>query len=281
MAFIGLKVPSDTALILSEIDYGGHGEPEPPGFYHITMHHLGDEVPIEVLTEAVRPVFEVCSETRPFLVSTSHVTTFPPHPEHGTVPIICRIDSPELHALRDRLSEALDSAGVDYSRKFPEYKPHVTLAFAKGLEDEVDLHLPVPVAWGAHEIVLWGGDKGANRVVVSFPLSLGLGKTASSHLSVQEALFRGAVRLSLWGGSPGWPRSARGTVNYTYEEINHLSEVAGARGDSKESSFLRNMALTILHHASMTQRQQSYLMALVRRYGSIPQQRTAAGHLLA
>lgn len=207
MAFIGLKVPHETARLLHGIDFGGVGDREPTDFYHVTLHALGDDIPIETLAEAVAPIFEVVSKTHPFTVSTHHVGTFPPHPEHGTVPVICHVDSPELHALHAAIGEALDKAGIDYSKRFPKYQPHVTLAYSKDPKTEVDVHLPKPIGWSAHELVLWGGDTGDNRVVMTFPFSLqdSSGKSASAH-GLRDVAYRAVVRLSMWSGRPGWRR---------------------------------------------------------------------------
>jgi hypothetical protein len=75
--------------------------------------------------------------------------------------------------LQARLLAAYDTAGIKYENKFPEYKPHVTLAWA---EDNIEEHRIPTVEWGAHEMVLWGGDEGDRRVIVTFPFSL---KTAA------------------------------------------------------------------------------------------------------
>jgi 2'-5' RNA ligase len=218
MAFIGLKVPHEAARLLAGIDFGDVGDRESTDFLHVTLHMLGDDVPIEALAAALKPIFEVVSKTPPFLVSTSHITTFPPNPESGVVPVIGLIDSPELHTLHSVLGKALDKAGISYSKKYPVYRPHVTLAYSKDpLVDGgiVNTHLQVPVAWGAHELVLWGGDSGDNRIVVTLPFAMPpivqpthAEKTASASKTFREASYRAAVRLSLWAGRPGWRRIA-------------------------------------------------------------------------
>jgi len=187
MAFIGLKVPHETARLLSEVDYGGMGAPTGLDTYHITICYLGSKVPIEQLAEAIPVVFGVTQRTKPFTVGTNRVTTFPAGPD-GT-PIICRVTSDALHNLRDALWAALDDAGVEYNKKFPDFKPHVTLAYSKKevtLGDYGEVEFPL-VEWGAHELVLWGGDSGDGRLVVTFPFSLE--KTA-------EAKRRAFVRLA-------------------------------------------------------------------------------------
>lgn len=212
MAMIGLKVPAEAARLLAAIpEPAEYGTPEPADQFHVTLAHLGDALTIEEIAQAIQPLFEVTSVTPPFMVSTSHISTFSPHPEHGTVPIIALIDSPELHNLWKRMTTALDAAGVEFSRKFPNFTPHVTLAYSKdplvAADMAAETHLRSPLMWGVHEIVLWGGDKGQNHVIVNFPLSLGMGKAAATRMSRTDALYRGAVRLSMKGDRYGWPRA--------------------------------------------------------------------------
>lgn len=168
MAFLGLQVPAPTARLLSEVDYGGVGDATGTDTYHITLCYLGSEIPMERIGKALPVIFDVTSHTKPFTVGTNRVTTFPSNPD-GT-PVICRVVSDALHELRDNLWAALDDAGIEYDKKYPEFKPHVTLAYSE--EDvEIDKEFTT-VEWGAHELVLWGGDSGDGRLVVNFPFSL-------------------------------------------------------------------------------------------------------------
>lgn len=191
MAILGIHCPRDVARIFSQIEV--IGEREPLGHQHITLLHLGDDVPIEQLAKAIVGVFGVTSKTKPFTVQTNRVTAFPPHPEHGTVPIICPIVSPGLHDLQARLKSALDHMKVEYSKTFPIYKPHVTLSYVKDplvySDHTADKDIPA-IEWGVAEVVLWGGDEGDQRFSASFPLTIG--KTASAH----DVLYRAFVRLA-------------------------------------------------------------------------------------
>lgn len=165
MAFIGIKTPHETARLLSEIEVPG--KPVPMSESHITLLYLGKGIPVDVLAQAMVAAYNVTSRTRPFTVRTSLLTSFPKNDDG--VPIICRIDSDALHDLRSNLSAAFEASGIDFSKRYPDYKPHVTVAYA---EDEIDeVRIPT-VEWGAHELVLWGGDDGDGRLIVTFPFSL-------------------------------------------------------------------------------------------------------------
>ena len=194
MAILGIHCPRDVARIFSQIET--IGEREPLGHQHITLLHLGDDVPIEQLAKAIVAVFGVTSKTKPFTVQTNRVTAFPPHPEHGTVPIICPIVSPALHDLQARLKSALDNVKVEYSKTFPIYQPHVTLSYVKDplvhADHTADKDIP-PLEWGVADVVLWGGNDGDQRFSANFPLTIG--KTAASR---SDVIYRALVRVARW-----------------------------------------------------------------------------------
>jgi 2'-5' RNA ligase len=165
MAFIGIKVPHETARLLSEVEVPGTRES--PSSFHVTLLFLGSKVPVETLAEALKATLSVTTQTRPFTVSTSRVTAFPKGDDG--FPIICPVSSDALHDLQAKLRASYDAAGIEYSKRFPEYKPHVTLSYS---EKEVEERRIPTVEWGAHECVLWGGDEGDRRLIMSFPFSI-------------------------------------------------------------------------------------------------------------
>jgi 2'-5' RNA ligase len=189
MAFLGLSVPAPTARVLSEIDFGDFGEKEPPSSMHITVLYVGKEVAIETIASMIPVIFSVAFQTKPFTVATSRVTTFPPNPDDG-VPIIAPIESNDLLAFRKVLCAAFDEAKIEYNKKYPDYRPHVTLGYSQdplvNADNAVDLTIPI-IEWGAHELVLWGGDSGDNRLIVTFPLSVVTTKTSMHKAFVQLA----------------------------------------------------------------------------------------------
>lgn len=184
MAFIGLRVPAEVGRLLNTIEVPG--EHVSGDTYHVTIAMLGDEVPIEMISKAVEAVYSVASTQVPFQVSLNRVSTFPKNP--NGVPVICPIVSSDLHTFHDAIKSALDAAGVDYSKKFPEFKPHVTLSYA---EDEMaDIPFGGPIDWSVYEVVLWGGDSGDERLSVSFPFSMP-GKTALFRRLIQAQMRLG------------------------------------------------------------------------------------------
>lgn len=168
MAFIGIRVPAETGRLFSDIDVPG--DPVKAQSYHVTLLFLGKDLDIDVLADAVKATYKVTSTTKPFSVRTSRVTCFPPTKD-DTVPIIARVESDPLHDLRDRLVKSFEENEVKFDNTYPLFKPHVTLAWAEDeLEDEE--RIPTTIEWGAHELVLWGGDDGDKKMTATFPFTL-------------------------------------------------------------------------------------------------------------
>src|SRR5579864_8565990 len=92
---------------------------------HVTIRYgLKDDSP-----EAIEKVRAAVAGVRPFEVPVGKTDIFPAT-EHSSFdhPVIARLETtPELKALRD----AVESAGGFKEDNFPEYKPHVTLAYVK------------------------------------------------------------------------------------------------------------------------------------------------------
>jgi 2'-5' RNA ligase len=183
MSILGITTPHETARLLGEIKTPG--KREPIEHFHITLFYFGDAIPIEEVAKVVVSTYGITSKTKPFTAKVRKVITFA-NGDSG-VPIVCKVESSELQDLRESLAKAFDKAGIEYSKKFPVFKPHVTLAYSDDPKDE-GLEIPCPnVEWGIGEVILWGGDEGDERVSATFPLSI---------LS-KEALHRAFVKISL------------------------------------------------------------------------------------
>ena len=148
---------------------------------------MGDGVPIEQLATAVGAVLAVAQASQPFTAQVDHVATFPAG-DYGA-PVICPVKSEGVHKLQAALAAALDEAGVDYSKKFPVFKPHVTLGYCKDVDAEQQVHgITFPaVQWGVGEVILFGGDSGDGTFTATFPFAL-------AH--AREASLRAFVRLA-------------------------------------------------------------------------------------
>jgi len=184
MAMVGLKVPKEVARLLSGMKVPGQKETSDQ--YHITISYLGDEVPTKQLGKAIVALHDVARKVTPFTVSVSTLVAFPEGSDG--YPIVGLVESPELHQLEKAVKSALGKAGVDYSKKFPVYRPHVTLAYSP--ESIQNLDLDRPVNWSVYDLVLWGGDSGDERLCTTFPFPLTQEKTAIWRRLVQAALHK-------------------------------------------------------------------------------------------
>ena len=223
MAALMFTVPEETARILREIQVPGVPEKADS---HITVAYLGDDVPIERIGRLLPVLYEVTATTLPFTVSTDLITTFPPG--NDGVPVIAKVRSPELHAFRKALCDAMEQADIEYDRKYPVYKPHVTLAYAKDPTTLFELDIP-EVTWPAHELLLWGSNRGSGRLVVKFPLSLPIGKIASD-----SALQRAMVQLALYRMRCGSSDQRLGTLIHNLAK-KHFGAPGGKRWGERSS----------------------------------------------
>lgn len=171
MAFVGFDVPADAASLLEGLAVPG--DRESASDMHVTIVHLGKDVPMVQLAKAMLVSHECARATRPMTFSITKVSSFPGGDDG--VPIICPLESPELQALNALLKERLRGFGIPFSDKWPDFRPHVTLGYLKGAPDGfvLDVDLPSPVPFAVSELCLWGGNaSGPEALRVHIPLSL-------------------------------------------------------------------------------------------------------------
>lgn len=164
MAFLGIKVPHPTARLLSGIDIPGIKEGTAE--LHITILCFEENWAISEISKALESTYEVVSKIKPFLVTVDSVGCFPKK-EDKPCPIIAKVSSKELHDLNKKLRKKFDKDGIEYSKTFKDYKPHITLSYS---DKEVDEFKIDNMDFSVPEIVLWGGDHGDDRIFITFPL---------------------------------------------------------------------------------------------------------------
>lgn len=165
MAFLGIQVPREVAKSLSKIEVPG--EKVPISEMHITLLHFGDNWPISELVKSLEATYDLASQTKPFLVKANTISCFPSH-DGDSVATIALIESPELHKLRQALAKEFEKRDIDFSKDFKTYNPHITLSY--GDKEIEDSEIETIEQFTVHELVLWGGDHGDDRIVVTFPL---------------------------------------------------------------------------------------------------------------
>ena len=106
-----LNIPDDVLFVEED---GGKGREDEP---HITVKYglLAKEVP-----PALR---EIVKTTKPFPITLGKISLFK-NEKNDVVKL--DIESPELHVLNQRISDA-----IPHEDTYPDYKPHATLAYVK------------------------------------------------------------------------------------------------------------------------------------------------------
>jgi 2'-5' RNA ligase len=171
VALIGLKVPHETGRLLTSVDVPG--ERHSPSDMHVTILFPGKGWTELDAAKAMMVAYQVAQRFHPFIVYADRVASFPSNPNDG-VPIICPLISPHLHALKAALESRFDAAGIEYSKKWPEYKPHVTMAYLKDAGPGITYEekLPGLCAWVASELMIWAGDDMDDKMIITIPFVL-------------------------------------------------------------------------------------------------------------
>ncbi len=168
MAFIGLKVPASAARALSSIEVPA-GAPIPEEEMHVTLLYLGKGIPVVNALGAAMGCHTVAVRWKPFMVHAAALMSFPENPDDG-LPVIARVVSSELGKFREEVRVAMDKMSIPYSNKYPEYKPHVTLAYAAGGTPPVTAVKIGPVSWEVRELTVWGGQEMTDVVQATLQL---------------------------------------------------------------------------------------------------------------
>jgi len=148
---------------------GCPGEHVGANSHHITMLYLGKGVPLHTLGGAIEIAAPIMDRTPPFEVVVREVSYFPENPDDKPGhPIIAKVLSPALMKLRAQLARAFDAGGVPFSKKFPDYQPHITLSYSP---TPYEITLDEPIVGTVDSTTLWGGDSQDDLLQVRFKLS--------------------------------------------------------------------------------------------------------------
>ena len=166
MAFLGIKIPDELANLLSDIDVPGNKELKDN--LHITFLMLSSEpIDIKDVSEIIKVTYNIFSKIEPFFVSFDKLTNFPKG-DKG-YPIILTISSKKFEQIHKKLWTACEEAGIDFSKKFKNFRPHITLSYSDKPIKETNIS---ELGFTVTEFVLWGGSKDKKLVDVTFPLEL-------------------------------------------------------------------------------------------------------------
>ncbi len=167
MAYMAFTVPQVQAQELARLYRDG--DVSSPSDMHVTVVFLGKGTPTGDVLKAVAAAYSVAHTTRPFSVHAALMTSFPENPSYRDgFPVVVRVVSKELHDFQRRICAALDKFGVDYSRRFPDYKPHVTLSHGVV---RVPPRKVSPISWTCSHMMIWGGDEHYSKIFAGVELS--------------------------------------------------------------------------------------------------------------
>lgn len=157
MAYIEFPVPPVVASSLVKTVVPVALERTRADDMHVTVVYLGKTVSNEQFVEAAAVCGRVACKFGPIEMKAVMIHTFPENPDHRKgVPVIIRILSPALMDFQAELANSLDAAGVDFSKKFPDYKPHTTLGYAESRFEP--FRMSENISWKAGIVAAWGGD---------------------------------------------------------------------------------------------------------------------------
>jgi 2'-5' RNA ligase len=187
MAFLYIAVPLEVADLLSQIPVPDEREPQES--YHITLAYLGDDTAPDQIAKAMAAASTAAESVRPFVVSTCLVTSFPGNP--SGVPVIAKVESPALITFQAKLLLALDAAGVEYSKKYPEYRPHITLAYAKAATADLPIS---PLSFTVPGFCIRAANADDPGAVIRIPFAMGFDSEVTS-LRVAARFQRATQRI--------------------------------------------------------------------------------------
>lgn len=142
------------------------GVVEQPSDLHVSIVYLtSGEVGNEQVAEKV--MRQYASLRMPFDATVQTITHFPAS-DDGTYPIVGCVESPMLHKVWAEARSIFSNSGVLYDKTFPDFRAHITLAYA----DE-PLAAPIyvePITWVVDAVEVWYGDWNENGPHKRIPL---------------------------------------------------------------------------------------------------------------
>lgn len=224
MAFLGIKIPVQTARLLADLDVPG----KRAGVHemHITILMFEDNWAIEKVADALEAAYDIVAKTEPFTIKTKKVSSFPPK-EGKPHPVIAIVESKELHELSKKLRRKFNKEDIEFDKTFKDYNPHITLAYAdEAIKDfKIDA-----VEMVVQELVLFGGDHGDSRICVTFPLKSPekhgtllrkcevFEKLANAQEELDKAMFEEQYRNDMLDAGNGTPAEQYSFI-FTYKDL--------------------------------------------------------------
>lgn len=162
MAMLAVTIQPDISRLFKEFDLDIERDPSD----HITLFYFGDKLPMAKILKIIPVIFNLTENLRPFTASTSEYSSFD---SDDLYPIICPVKSKGLINLRKKICKLFDHNKIKYDKKFPDYKPHITLGYSK--EKLKKTKFP-EIEFTISQLALYGGDEGDTKLYVNFPFTI-------------------------------------------------------------------------------------------------------------
>lgn len=185
MALLGIEVPVDICQHLQKVKVPGSRDLSD----HLTMFYFEDKLSPKRIAKICEVLSDTIKDTKPFNCTIKQISSFPAGKDG--VPIKGDVTSKKLVFLREEIAKALDKNKISFSKKFPDFNPHVTLSYHSGNFDKIKIN---PITWTVTNLVIWGGSSEERGIDVKIPLGQ---KTASSPLKLVAGHYLKHLRGSL------------------------------------------------------------------------------------
>lgn len=145
-----IPLPKDLAVKFPSL---GENDTSPS---HVTFLYIGDFKGKAQQDKLVEVLKDCCHRWWPLCEARLGKLEYFDHPDKNRrVPHVSVEFDKDLAGFKHRVKQELTDAGITVGDKFPEYKPHVTLAYLPGMNGEWDG--PVPQgSWKFDEMEVWG-----------------------------------------------------------------------------------------------------------------------------
>lgn len=183
MPMIAIKIPEKIADRLSR--EAVPGKKCPPEEMHLTLFYF-KELKFEEALKVIACMHEVLKKSSSIKINLKKIVSFPSN-EDGT-PVIVPIISDDLIRLREKLAKKLDEEGLEYSKKYPEFKPHVTLSYST--KDVEERKLLSPFTFKVDEVILYAGKDMDSNMIVTIPFQI---SKAASYELLTDFFFKSAA----------------------------------------------------------------------------------------
>lgn len=160
MAFIYCPVPKEITNLLFSMDVPGRKES--PEDAHITLVYFDEDMTDDTerrIQSCLQSFYKVWPSG---VVSTNKLTCFD---KPGNIPVIFEIDGTYIHKLKNAICYCLDRMGISYSRKFPDFKPHITISYAETTPEEIEFD---PLSWEIECVSFGSGTSSFNKTFHSY-----------------------------------------------------------------------------------------------------------------